>query len=514
MNYVISVDWFQYFCKWKYRADLQTGTFFVGKTKNKQGYLSNYEVCEGEEFNPIYRRAATIKLHKFSLIHIFWKPKMEQIDKNNLAIKVDNRLLYTCDWSFYLHDIIAALNIEVKSITRIDLAADFTHFHNELRPNDFIRNYFNDGISSKVETYIREGNNKYVVMGTKTYNVGVPEEDMPDLGCITSTYNCHDYLRFGTRNSGCSVYLYNKERELREKTDKPWIRDMWEKAGIGGGADPVYRLELCVKEKGMSYKTIDGEWHPAFKPAEIKAGCIEAKAKDIYKLQFDDIATQELLERVFWSYALKYFSFRIVDGHKYKKDMKRLQLFDPEIRPYIKPSQICKKLDAGVAERNAAACIQRIANNVWGLDSGDLETLERAESLLRRIGISKEYRHSDEMYYYDTTDMAKLSSAKARRQRQKAIRAELAKILPLTLCNGSTIQPDVIDTILDVYPALKDPRVQEAIEIYELECLGVDPDFQKEMAEAAKMSIEMSNQIYATYESIYQQDITARSPLP
>ena len=64
--------------------------------------------------------------------------------------------------------------------------------------------------------------------------------------------NTFSYLRYGSRSSRISTYLYNKTKELNEEHDKPYIRDMWRENGWLGDQN-VWRLEFSVKGREMKF---------------------------------------------------------------------------------------------------------------------------------------------------------------------------------------------------------------------------------------------------------------------
>lgn len=384
MLYVISLDWFQYFANVRLGFALELGTRIPGPRTQKGKQVCYYEVCAAEEFHAIYRKSVTMKLGGFPICHVHWLPKSSALDPHSCAIKVANRLLYSSTWSFHLHNVCDAIGAAVMSITRVDLCCDFTEFATGQKPTVFIHHYVRDTADQDTESYIRRGSNKFCVIGKKSMRTASGSTKISADSLVDSVVSQFDYLRFGTRASGVSTYLYNKSAELREKHSKPWIRQSWLDAGLikeayeEGETEPdVYRLELSIQAKGMNVRV---------KPSPESDF---TKADNVRKLEASDFATQLALEETFWAYQARYFSFKICTGQKYRKDMKELQLFEPEIVPQIKPTYLNRATDSGVAERNAAAAIERLRFKTSVLTTRQQTTLMEAVDVLRAVGVLK-----------------------------------------------------------------------------------------------------------------------------
>lgn len=376
MKYALSVDWFQYYCTSKENWEPVMRTYLTGKSKNPKGYVSQYYIDEPQEFHSLFAKGCTVKLHKFPLIHIHWKPKPSSLNKFMVSVKVANRLLYSSVWSFYLHDIIDALGLKIEGITRVDLACDIQKFAGDLLPNVFISRYLSSGDPDDFPQYIRSGSNNYCVHGYKKliYEDTKKKEDV--LGSIAHL----DYLRFGSRNSGVSVYLYNKSQELKDKHSKPYIQKFWEDQGIIEDEElPVYRLELSINSKGMKIR-----------PSGSTKADILRNPGLVRALATDDFSTQQAIEGVFWTYANKYFKFHVVGHQKYRKDMPVLQLWDFEVKTDMKPSFLSTAYDSGVAERRAAKTLERVLLKYPDLRVDEVVSMQKTADVLLLIGVIKQ----------------------------------------------------------------------------------------------------------------------------
>lgn len=419
---------------------LEEGQFYQGKTPGTGGNFPMYEVCSAQEFHSIYRHSVTIKLKGYPIAHVHYCPKSSALDPHSCAVKVANRLLYSSTWSFHLHNVCQALDLEIKSITRVDLCCDFVMFANGMLPTDFIHHYLRDTLDADTETYIRRGSNKFCAIGKKKMIASDGSTKITDNTEIESVVSAFDYLRFGTRQSGCSVYLYNKSLELREKRGKPWIRRSWVEAGLikekyaEGEQEPdVYRLELSIQSKGMNVRAKKLGDHN-FMDAEI-----------VRKLMASDFNTQLALEDTFWSYQARYFSFKVCTGQKYRKDMKELELFEPELVPTLKPVYLNREVDSGRAELNASSCIKRLQHKTSVLTNDQALILLKASEILESVGIMKKQDSIHDLSFCLDPEKERGITMEQRHYLEKCVEFRLA----------------------DLMRCFQDPEVAQAVEHWE-----------------------------------------------
>lgn len=440
---VISIDWFQYYALNERGAQLKVDTYFQGQKNPNNGNKTMYHICPGQESHAIYRDEFTICTTKGAMVHIFMHPKMSSIDYKAVSIKVANRLLYKSDWAWYLHDIIDYFGFRVVNITRMDICCDFQEFDykvyqnrkgeylnhakhphdiktgaragflgyvaHQLKPSEFIHLYLQDGEWNNAETFVREGSNKFCAYGAKRIKSTNGAKEINDSTPINIT-SAFEYIRWGSRNSGVCTYLYNKSQELRDKKSKPWIADRWKQAGLDEKDGDIFRVEFSIAAKGMKLKK-----------ADVKAGMKPTNPDELRNLDIDDIRTQEAMERVFWSYAYKYFSFRRVGGQKYRKDMKKATLFDVDIEPTLLPSYYNNKLNSGRSEQNAAKCLERLQWQHLELTPGQQATIMNAITILQQCGVKKrDLAQRDMTMFTDFDEM--VESIRMTDQQRKQIR--------------------------------------------------------------------------------------------
>lgn len=407
---LISIDWFQYYCHVRRETPLNIDYQFKGEPHGDAHIETSYIVKGCAESHPIYRRSFTVKAEFGDICHIHINPKMSSLNPFSCCVKVANPLLYKRDWSFYLHDVLNALSIEIRNITRVDICIDFQYFDyqiwekggfylerskypkteaeridllNEgwqlryLHPTEFIHNYLHDARYNDEETFIREGSNKFSVVGNKNL-VPLDGSNLINDDTWVLPKSTFEYIRWGSRASGVCTYLYNKSLELRTKKSKPWIRQRWEEGGLDEKDGDIYRLEFSIQQKGMNLRR-----------ADKKKGMKTLQAEEVIQLSKDMLETQHRLEEVFWSYASKYFSFRRVGTQKYRKNMKQVQLFDFDLEINLLPCTLPAKINSGRAEFNASKCIERLLYKGFHLSGNEQFHLLKATEILERIGVEK-----------------------------------------------------------------------------------------------------------------------------
>lgn len=266
MNRCISVDWLTMYCE---------NTILVSNC----WYFVEKQPYSTAQFADVYK--VYDKITKEHYCTIQKKPHSKIIPEHATMVKLANRQLYKSDWNHTLNSFFLCMNITPLSISRIDIACDFNRFDNNLHPESLIKGF----ITNK---YVRCGKGKYTLIGSQ------------DLD------HKFEYLRFGSRESEISTYLYNKTKELNEVHDKPYIRDRWVTSGLNTEQD-VWRLEVSLRT--------------------VQMRTIVKMTGEVIRLDLDFLKTQGILENVYNCAILKSFDFRHNDGQLKKSRMKRVSLF-------------------------------------------------------------------------------------------------------------------------------------------------------------------------------------------
>jgi len=228
-----------------------------------------------------FRQVYEIGLEGEEFITLLFEPVSAIIPADCGIMKITNRFLYDVDCLNKIDSWLIRCNVEVKSITRCDIALDFNKFLNRLDPHTFIKK-FNEC------KYLKIGQGKFTIIGEQKFE------------------NCYQYLRFGSKSSEVQVYLYNKTTELEQVQDKPYIRNLWALNGINQN-ETVWRLEISLKGKGV-------------KNASLLSG-------ELQQIEWKELFNSQSLKDYFQSYAEHYFHFVLNNGLMRKDRMPRVELF-------------------------------------------------------------------------------------------------------------------------------------------------------------------------------------------
>lgn len=261
MKSTLSIDWLQLYCD-------------CSSMKISQNYEFVLMAYQTKQFRKVY----DVLYMKEKIAVAVCEPVSPIIQPFAMVVKFSNRVLYMHNFRSIVDDFLKANDIHYKSITRIDLALDFNYFERGVEPESFIRRYLKGDI-------LKTQKCKFSVSGAQR------------KGAI------YEYIRFGSKTSEINTYLYNKTKELKENTDKPYIRERWDIAGLSSKS-AVWRLEVSIKSSGTSY--------------------LDEATGEYTKIDLSIIDSKELLVAVYQSYIKKYFSFVINDG---KSRLDRMQPF-------------------------------------------------------------------------------------------------------------------------------------------------------------------------------------------
>lgn len=339
-----SIDWLQVFCISKIPhfdyTSLMQGKVISPYT-NKNGYHNEYTFVKAKEVIVGYEFTATAIYKDFTIATIAAIPKDKRKDSHGCAVKIANPVLYTSTWYDILNDLTAALNWNIHNITRLDIAGDFNYFWHGLDPRTFIRNYLCKGRTG----YIRLSSNKFSCNGERDlYRANI------------------DTLRFGSRKSGVSVYLYNKSKELKDKKDKPWIRKVWKSAGLH--EDRVWRLEFSISNQGTNMK-------------DLTTGLI-------HTMFHDDLNVENGIKNYFYAFVNTHFHFKKIevaekgDKQKKKERMEDVVLFNPKEEILYKPKSINRAKDTGRTEKMISNRLLEEYEYIMSTDRPDKYTIAKA----------------------------------------------------------------------------------------------------------------------------------------
>lgn len=307
-----SIDWLQIYCLCTLdkSGEPSIPDSLISPHPDRNGNHREYKLVTASEYTHGYTWHRNVMWKDYTVAHISACPSSRLHNQKGCSIKLHNAILYLYDWYFVLLDILDTLHWQAQNITRLDICCDVNYFLGGLLPSTFIRNYI-----TKKNSYIRVGRkaNDWALFGQKDIN--------------SNTLNS---IRWGSRQSGVSVYLYNKSKELRDQKDKPYIRYCWKEAGLNTAKD-VWRTEISITSQGCGLKDISSSM--------------------LHTLFVDDLKSSEAVKTIFQTYAKKYFHFKRIVPSRLKKDMPDLPLHSLEKATVWRPVSLQEKRGSGRTEK-------------------------------------------------------------------------------------------------------------------------------------------------------------------
>lgn len=282
VKHIVSIDWLSIYCDCSALAP-------------HPDYIFDKEPYGTSVFADMY----TIYLYGEEIAILTCNPRSSALKKGTGVLKILNPILY----QQYLYEQIWNLmhynNIQFINISRLDLCADFNHF------NDYpdMQDFFKDFLTLKLW---KIGAAKYKVCANKATEFDC---DYFKLIGLQSSRHTYQYLRFGSKVSKISAYLYNKTQEFRDVKRKNYIAEAWAANDIDEKQE-VWRLEFSLKGDGIKFLNQETKlW----------------QAKNI-----DMVCDPDQRINLYNALYLKYWDYRVNDGQKRKDRMKRANLLPIE----------------------------------------------------------------------------------------------------------------------------------------------------------------------------------------
>lgn len=368
-NYCINVDWLQCYCKTNGEQgegvyNGQSDTYYVVNS-GRQSKLWNviYIVRRGK---PTGLEVATLCM----------SPRSTVMEHNAASLKLHNRVLYHANYIGVLYDLLSALQLQYVGITRLDLAYDCNYLHGGMRVDSFLMDYMFHAPFCTGHI-IRSGSRRVTINATRGGNGATAINAM----------------RWGSPSTDVGAYCYNKSLELLEVKDKPWIREVWESAGlvnawkkeqwdeleekdraktIGAGetgefiSTPVWRFEISIKGHGKDL--------------------LDMSTGELFRLSPQFLDTQRRVEELFYQYAEKVFDFRISTGQTQIKNYEPMQVFESWNHTPLRPIKLNYFADTGRIEKVAANVVDRLTRTYNDMGTVAANSLKECLAFLRYIG--------------------------------------------------------------------------------------------------------------------------------
>lgn len=298
--YAINVDWLQVYTVDSNKDNLAAEYNLFGR------FEFVLQQCSSRHFREIWK-VLTVDGDEYAVIQR--RPFSSILDKSGAIVQLCNRELYKHDMAVNFERFLRNHKFTYRSISRIDVCFDSNVLHNGLLHSDFIK-------AIMTEKYLKNNQAKVKWHFDSMANVGKPME------CNSAS--------FGSKSSPVSSKIYNKTLELSEVKNKPYIVENWRYNGINTDVD-VWRIEISIKSEASH--------------------AVRCSTGELLRLTPSMVTFQESIEDIFFSYAKRYFSFKINDGTKNKTRMKELQLFPNERVTTLRPLRITSERDSGKADK-------------------------------------------------------------------------------------------------------------------------------------------------------------------
>lgn len=331
----INVDWLQVFCLSDALENQEInvcGRRFVLRVEDGQTplFMRILRVAESSG-----RRWATI----------LQEPRNNVINCKATMIKLENRVLYSEQFVAFLYDLMRALNVRYKGITRLDLCCDCNAFYGGLNVQRFIKKFVS-GVEGVKGDIVRVGSNKFFLVGNKD-------------GVSTASINS---IRFGSFKSKIGAYIYNKTLELKEVKDKPWIRQVWLEAGLESTEKrPVWRSEISISCEGTDV--------------------LNMGTGELFRLSPRFLEYKSSVEKLFHIYAAKALHFRVCEGQKNRRNYKDMNLYGSAVmtsRPYY----VSKSADTGRTEKICANKLRSLMEEYSDIAGTEVQGINSAIKFL------------------------------------------------------------------------------------------------------------------------------------
>lgn len=339
--HLVSIDWLSIYCDCSAMAPCDD-------------YIFAKEPYGTQEFKDMY----TIYYCGWEIAILTCNPRSSVMKPGTGLLKILNHVLYEQLLPEIVYSLMYRCNIQFLNISRLDLCADFNHFNGY--PD--MQQFFQDFLTIKLW---KIGAAKYKVCANKATEFDC---DYFKLIGLQSSRHTYQYLRFGSKVSKVSAYLYNKTQEFRDVKRKNYIAEAWAANEIDEKQE-VWRLEFSLKGDGIKFLNQETkQW----------------QAKNL-EMVFDPIQRTNVYNALY----LKYWDFRVNDGQKRKDRMKHAALLPIE-SSILKPVVITGSDVTDREQKRMISAIERTYDEVRLKRQSRNEMLEASvQELVNFCGLSK-----------------------------------------------------------------------------------------------------------------------------
>lgn len=429
-KYCISVDWLQVYClrnlsNLEGRNDLEACDSLADA---KSKYLGLFKLGYS---TPLWLDVYSVYYGGVEVATLCTTPRSSALDPRGCTIKLENRILYSMSYVNILMRIIKGLSLEYKGVSRLDICYDCNRLHGSRSVEGFINQYLT--ATPYTEGHIvRVGSPRFSVYGKRS----------------SSGVNVWQSIRWGSPKSSIGAYCYNKSLELLEVKDKPWIREVWGKAGLISEVDDNTWGKLTDKQKKNAIE--DGKsWnyvHNSVWRFEISIKCqgmdiLNWSTGELFKVHPSYLTTQRNIEKLFYIYAGKVFHFRKSRGQRTVREYPDMQIFESGVESVnCRPIKINQYADTGRSEKVAYNVLDRLQKTYSNLSDSQLNSIYSAMDFLLAVSgkkastirVMRHARYLDSLRaskFIETDDMLYLGALETARLAKKDIDVDFMKSL-------------------------------------------------------------------------------------
>lgn len=416
-KYAISVDWLQVSGR---MPSVPNSTLPIMSYNGNPPFVPYVELKDSHIYSPVFKEVKDIIYCGISYAQIMYCPRSSALKFDLACIKLENRVLYSQERIVILYEIARALGFEICGITRLDLCYDCNVLANGEDPGAFLLRYLVSKPGERGHLH-RKGSTRFSANGSRSWYKDAK---------VTS-------MRFGSDKTAIGAYVYNKTLELAEVKDKPWIRALWERAGLCSTMAKEYEeLTEPEKEKMINYHTLAGYCTESVWRFEISIKCqgadlLRISDKQLFKLSVSDMENQADIEELFYIYAAKAFDFRENTGQKNIRYYKPVNLFETQpVGVNYRPVKTSKCLGSGRTEKICANKLNSLMQTYHDMTPELSKSLIQAITFLKKVAGVKdnELRNLQYAKYLDSLKCTDYYSRAFKESLNSSIASNLAKL--------------------------------------------------------------------------------------
>lgn len=374
----VNLDWLECYCLEDYIGYPHDANYFR---------RAGFRVIERDYGTPVYHEMFTVcGLDDQPMIEIRRAPKSAVgrqvngvLDPMACHVRLTNRTCYFQTPATIMQLFLERYGLHFQRISRVDVALDFTKFDYGDDPADVMSRYFR---------------HKYTKINQT--NISAHGTDMWDGRLWNS-------VSWGNPKSMIGTKFYNKTMELRQKSDKPYIRQAWRAAQL---VDDEFTLtKATTNDAGQIVQVPVDVWRVEF---SVKSGTrkwFRMERADTRKKTYQSVentlamwSSREQLLTMFASLQQHYFHFKHYEAAKRKDRCQDKLLFNWKDQPaFYHLESVATTEQADRADNRLYRLLQEysetcVDSNVYRACSTVLQAIEQT---MRRASLARPWSNQE-----------------------------------------------------------------------------------------------------------------------